>query len=240
MPGSSNFQQWNPTKSNQQSDAAYTADSLRSGGAATNAIFASPLANKLFYQVTTFVAALAQSMATKGYVLSEAFGVTPLAGVLANLITQADLPGLNINQTLYRNNALPAHTGTVTKDTVFSVAIGAGQILSNAIIQITLRFSATIAAGSISIYAMLGGVGPAINISATRDYEIEFKFVMPGVTNNENLLVKIIENGGVDPVLLNEGAQGVDLTSGATLALAIQNTNAGSSVTLNSVLVQLL
>src|SRR5258708_5601355 len=87
--GSTNFLQWNNASANQENDAAYAADSLRTGGAATNAPFPSPTANKLFYQVSTAIAALMQAMANKGYVVSDA-NLTTLIAVLANIRTIAD------------------------------------------------------------------------------------------------------------------------------------------------------
>ncbi len=92
MPGSSNFLQFNPTQANQESDAAYTADSTRTGGAGINGIFPSALANKLFYQLAAFIWALAGALADKGYILSDA-NPTTLRGVLANVITSADING---------------------------------------------------------------------------------------------------------------------------------------------------
>lgn len=89
MP-STNFQQWNPGQANQESDAAYTADSQRSGGAAASSIFQSALANKLFYQVTTWVVAMATMLQGKGFSTSDA-DVAALAAVLANLLTTADI-----------------------------------------------------------------------------------------------------------------------------------------------------
>lgn len=89
----SNFQQWNPTSSNQENDAQYTADSLRSGGAQTDNICPSPTFNKFAYQTSTFVAALAQALANKGYTVSDA-SLATLTSVLANVLTLVDLPGL--------------------------------------------------------------------------------------------------------------------------------------------------
>ena len=97
MPAATNFLQWNPTASNQESDAAYTADAQRTGGASSGE-FPSPTANKLFYQSSTFVAALCQMLAAKGYSTSDA-DISVLAAVLANLITNADLARLSIQAT---------------------------------------------------------------------------------------------------------------------------------------------
>ena len=91
MAGSNNFLQWNGTAANQEDDAAYAADAQRTGGAAVDAIFASPLANKLFYQMTTFITALARALAAKGYNVSDA-DLSTLQAVLSNILTQADTP----------------------------------------------------------------------------------------------------------------------------------------------------
>lgn len=92
MAGTNNFQQWNPTAANQESDSAYTSDSLRSGGAPTGAIFPSPTANKLFFQLAQMVCALAGMMANKGYNISDA-NLANLRTALTNILTNADIPG---------------------------------------------------------------------------------------------------------------------------------------------------
>lgn len=108
--GSTNFLQFNPTQSNMENDAAYTTDPTRTGGAGVDAIWPSPSANKSLYQITTFVAALAQALANKGYVLSDA-NIATLTAVLANVLTTADVranlqflayaPTLSCNVNLY-------------------------------------------------------------------------------------------------------------------------------------------
>lgn len=90
MAGSNNFLQWNPSKTNQENDSAYAADSLRSGGITTDAIFGSPVANKLFYQVTTFVAAFGAAFASKGYAMSDA-SLTALQAILVQILTNNDI-----------------------------------------------------------------------------------------------------------------------------------------------------
>jgi hypothetical protein len=88
--GTTNFLQWNPTKNNQETDIAYEADSQRVDGAQLDAIFASILANKLFYQLATFVAAFGQMMANKGYTMSDADFPT-LVATLTHVLTSMDL-----------------------------------------------------------------------------------------------------------------------------------------------------
>lgn len=87
---STNIIQWNPAQANQESDSSYSADSTRSGGA-VNQIFQPQLANKLFYQLSTVLTAFAQAMVGKGYDFNDA-NLSVLEAVLANIITNADLP----------------------------------------------------------------------------------------------------------------------------------------------------
>lgn len=110
MPATTNFLQWNPTASNQESDAAYTSDAQRTGGASSGE-FPSPTANKLFYQSSTFVTALGQMLATKGYTTSDA-DISVLTAVLANLITNADLARLSIQAT--RTNMIGSYAAGST------------------------------------------------------------------------------------------------------------------------------
>lgn len=88
-----NFLQWNPNGANQETDSAYASDAQRSGGAAVGAGFPSATANKLFYQLSTGMAALMQMMATKGYSVLDS-NLNTLAGVLAAIQTTADIKGL--------------------------------------------------------------------------------------------------------------------------------------------------
>lgn len=90
--GTSNFQIWNPNQTNQENDTAYTSDSLRANGAASGAIFPSPTANKLFYQVSMMVAALGQMMANKGYSVADS-NESNLITALSNILTNGDMAG---------------------------------------------------------------------------------------------------------------------------------------------------
>lgn len=96
---SSNFIQWNPAAGNQESDASYAGDSQRAGGASNPSLFDATLANKLFFQLSTFLTAFAQSLVNKGYSPVDGSDDPPnavlnLAAVLANILTNADIPDL--------------------------------------------------------------------------------------------------------------------------------------------------
>jgi len=112
MAGSTNFQQWNPGSVNQESDAAYTLDSQRVGGAPTGALFPSPTGNKLFYQLSTGITALMQMMATKGYTVNDT-NIGTLASTLAAIQTLADMKGalLSVAYSASLNLNLAAYTG---------------------------------------------------------------------------------------------------------------------------------
>jgi hypothetical protein len=86
MSGSSNILQWNPGLNNQNSDAEWLVDAQRLAGAATGELFPSKTGNKLFYQLTTMAAALAQALADKGYTVSDA-DLATLTAVMANIRT---------------------------------------------------------------------------------------------------------------------------------------------------------
>jgi len=68
---STNFLQWNANQTNQQNDTAYANDTQRAGGAGNNAVFPAQLANKLFFQQSTMVAALGQVISDYGHNASD-------------------------------------------------------------------------------------------------------------------------------------------------------------------------
>ena len=111
MAGTTNFIQWDPTATNQETDAAYVADAQRSGGAVTGQ-FPSATANKLFYQLSTFTTAFAQMMANKGYSTSDA-NLAALVAVLSNVLTNADLGGFAISLSANGYLKLPTLLGGI-------------------------------------------------------------------------------------------------------------------------------
>ena len=85
-----NFEQWNPSSLNQETDAEYLADTQRLGGVTTGSLAPSATMNKFYYQASTFIAAFGQMLASKGYTNSDS-SVATLASVLANVVTDSDL-----------------------------------------------------------------------------------------------------------------------------------------------------
>lgn len=129
---STNLLQWNPTAANQETDSAYLSDSQRAGGATNPAIFSALLANKMFYQVTTYLTALFTALANKGFATSDA-SLSTLTAQCANFLTTADIklplvallfnPTTNFNCALY-NGFETTLTGNITTLNVNSPAIG--------------------------------------------------------------------------------------------------------------------
>jgi len=122
MPGTNNFLQWNPSQTNQENDAAYLADAQRVGGAPTGNVFPSLTGNKLFYQVSTFVAAFAQMMATKNYNMQDG-NLSTLASILSAVLTNNDLRAeiqfvtwsstVNLDCSKYNGFEIPLNGNTV-------------------------------------------------------------------------------------------------------------------------------
>lgn len=104
MSGANNFLRWNSGGNNQENDAAYAADAQRINGATTPSLFPAQTGNKLFFQQSIMVFALAQMMANKNYNMSDA-DETNLIGALTNILTFFDLPAVFTS---------PAFTGNPT------------------------------------------------------------------------------------------------------------------------------
>jgi hypothetical protein len=84
MAGSTNFIQTNPSAANQEDDATYAADSLTTGGVGVDDILPSPWLNKVWFQPSTFVCALAYVIANwgSGFTITD----TSLATLKTNLL----------------------------------------------------------------------------------------------------------------------------------------------------------
>lgn len=86
----SNFLQWNPDKNNQHSDGDWLTNTQRLDGAANPSIFTSLAANKLFYQLTTMITALAESIKDKGITISDA-DISDLTSIMSYIQTEDEI-----------------------------------------------------------------------------------------------------------------------------------------------------
>jgi hypothetical protein len=194
MPATTNALQWNPTQANQESDTAYAADSERTGGAVSGQ-FPSALGNKLFYQLSTYITALATMLANKGYSNNDS-NLANLVAVMNNLVTNADLsilslitnPNMHIVTGTRSFGVTYKNTGTIAMDVVVSglldIGHGTGQTVtiqgrvgSSYPSSIVATDSTTNGSGYCEVhfkvpvgyyYGMYtGGIGPGDSASAT-------------------------------------------------------------------------
>lgn len=116
-----NFLQFDPTKNNMVSDATYNGSSYRANGAVAG-VAPSSLHNKLFYQLSTFVAAFTDMMATiknggSGYEMSDS-DITALTTQLANIVTVDQLSAYatsaGLDASYIPKKATEAKSGTYT------------------------------------------------------------------------------------------------------------------------------
>lgn len=90
MAGTTNLLQFNPDQTNQETDATYLADSNRSGGFGTDAIWPSVLANKTLNLLSNYLFALFTAFAQKGFTTNDD-NVPLLIAQCANFLTSADI-----------------------------------------------------------------------------------------------------------------------------------------------------
>lgn len=107
MAGTTNALQWNPTAANQETDVQYSADSQRAGGATNPSVFEAELANKLFFQLSTYVTALFQAFAAKGFTTSDS-NINTLTATCSNFLTTSDFRTPLLNVSYSPNIALDA------------------------------------------------------------------------------------------------------------------------------------
>lgn len=118
--GSSNFVQFNSTKSNMASDAVYDGGSFQLNGVPLAGL-ADPLGhNKLFYQLSTFVTAFAQVLANEGYTVSDS-SITALEAVITSALA---MPGRLLNVQTFTSSG--TYTPTTGMNTAIIEVQGAG------------------------------------------------------------------------------------------------------------------
>lgn len=88
MAGTTNFVQVNPTAANQMNDATYDSNTLTTNGIGVDAILPSPWLNKVWFQASTFITALAAVIAGwgTGYTITDA-SISALQTQLTNFFT---------------------------------------------------------------------------------------------------------------------------------------------------------
>jgi hypothetical protein len=106
MAGSTNFKVFNPNLTNMMDDNTYNTSGYRLNGAVSG-LAPSNVHNKLYYQVTTMVAAFAQALANKGFTVSDD-NFNNLVTVLSNIALKTDnVASATKLQTARKINSVP-------------------------------------------------------------------------------------------------------------------------------------
>jgi hypothetical protein len=127
---STNFLQFNPTEANQETDPQYLADVTRVGGAAVDQVFPSPTANKLFYQLSMMVVALARFIVAQGYSASDSDLPTLLTNLTNAILAAASGAGLLWETVVYAANMV--FTSAACGRTVFEMTL-TGNVTSSSL-----------------------------------------------------------------------------------------------------------
>jgi len=207
---STNFLQWNPTEANQETDAEYTADTLRAGGATVDALFPSPLANKLFFQASTMAAAIAQFMVAQGISASDS-NLATLADNISTAIMQAGSYVLFIDRSPVTVNA-----NVITVQNLMSQVVGPAGFLNVVprVIRVTAFgvFATSGSAESVSFgLAMSGGFSmglgsPSIPASAgTFGWRSVIELVTTAGGSSGNILASFSS-------IFGQGTSGITIT----------------------------
>lgn len=115
MAGNNNFKVFNESQTNIMDDAAYDASTYRQNGAVAG-IAPSNLHNKLYRQTSIMAAAIAQSLANRGYDVSDA-NFNSLVSVLDHIMTEiADnsVTDAKIGNRTVNDSTTPVYTGSLT------------------------------------------------------------------------------------------------------------------------------
>jgi len=131
MAGTNNFLQWNPAENNMLTDVQYLGDSMRLNGA-TAQIYPSNVHNKFAYQTTTFITAMAQMLANRGYTVSDS-SLSALISVFDELVDKsgATMTGnliLNGDPTLALQATTKQYVDTLSCEVKRSTAYSIGDI----------------------------------------------------------------------------------------------------------------
>jgi hypothetical protein len=112
-----NFKQWDEAVDNIMTDAEYLINSQRTDGAPQGQLFPSNLANKLYFQMSTFIAAFAAMMQSKGYDMLDT-DIVVLQNALMSVLTQPEMVAYAAKINGDVNNVFNVATSTVPGNAV--------------------------------------------------------------------------------------------------------------------------
>lgn len=242
---SSNFLTWDLPKNNQQSDGAYAADASRANGAPADAIFASALANKAFYQWSIFVAAFGGMLADKGITVSDAdFNNLKLA--LANIITTSDLGSFNLVKNIFADFGTHFHSGSVTRTNIVSTTLPANTLTAGHTLRITIAgtIGSQNSTNQSSIIVNFGNIFPGQLSFNFDQFDTGGQFTLQALINFTGVGSQLSSGFKIGLNGAKPGSNMTDLHINTTLpqlfAVQIQSGAVGDSQSITSVVVELV
>jgi hypothetical protein len=246
-----NLQQWNPTAVNQENDAAYTADPQRTGGATDPSIFEAQLANKAFFQWSTYLTALFQAFALKGFTTSDS-NLNTLTATCAGFLTTADKIAVATNQpgplvsatqttSAYGSSPPSAAISAVTQGSATGNYLFSG--LVNTVVTFWVRADGLIGAMGLQLSGALSAASAAISgaitaatvtttgtIQSTSGNVIGAGLISTGSASVANgLSVGSLAVGGGQPAGYVLTSNGTDFVGEAPTPLFTEGSNANGS-----------
>jgi hypothetical protein len=145
MAGSSNFQEFNPSVANAQSDGQYTSDASRLNGL-SNGLASPTLHNKLFRQISVMCAAIGQFIANQGYTASDT-DLTALTSAVTSAIRAVGSILATAREVLL-STTNPTTVTSYTPTTSGNFLIGTGIRVVSGTTNVTVAITYTDAGGA--------------------------------------------------------------------------------------------
>jgi hypothetical protein len=120
MSGSTNFLQFDSTKTNILSDNDYAGSTAQLNGVSSG-VAVSQLHNKIFYQASTFITAFSTVFANLGYTVSDS-NINYLGTILANVIAINQSGGINAKNQQINNTLAGVSSGDAVNMGQFSAS----------------------------------------------------------------------------------------------------------------------
>lgn len=165
------FLQFDSSKANILDDTNYLASTYRTGGCVAG-VAPSNAHNKLFYQLSTFVAAFAAAMKAKGYTMSDAI-LADLQAEFADIVTEAEMEAYAARLAGLSTQAFSAADGSTGKQVVNisqflnSLAANGYQKFPGGLITQWGTYTFTGAGGVASVSLPITFPTAALNVQAT-------------------------------------------------------------------------
>ncbi len=241
MAGSTNFLQFDSTKTNIASDATYSG--VAPGGFVTGTA-SSQIMNKALFQSSTFAAAFCQILANLGYTVSDS-SITTLEAIISAVITYTTTSPLSVSNNIISINAngitnalLAAGTAlaNLSAGSITNTYLASGTAVANIgytpvnragdTITGNLAVNGTVSTGGVLVAYITNQSLGSNGYRKWSDGRIEqwgSVNISPSGTNTETSVVNftqtfstIVETVNITPVMANFGSASTELSTGVS------------------------